>query len=92
MAEFMLELDNANLRETQLKTTNKKLTAISHRAQVQAEELQRVNLAAERQIAYLQARMQKLLDMIEPDKAAIFRKETRRAMHKIQNQADIDHE
>ena len=42
MAEFMLELDNANLRETQLKTTNKKLTAISHRAQVQAEELQRV--------------------------------------------------
>lgn len=36
--------------------------------------------------------MTKLLEAMDPEKAAIFKKETRRALHKIQTQADIDHD
>ena len=56
------------------------------------DEAKRVSLALERQLAYMENRMGKLLELLEPDKALIFKKETRRAMHKISTQADIDHE
>ena len=40
-------------------------------------------MALERQVQYLESRLAKILETLEPDKAAVFKKETRRAMHKI---------
>lgn len=36
--------------------------------------------------------MDKLLARLEPEIATAFKKETRRGLHKIQTQADIEHE
>ena len=48
-------------------------------------------MALERQVLYLENRMKVLLDQLDEDKATVFKKETRRNMHKIQKKADEDH-
>ena len=71
------------MREIALQTTNKKLTAVAHRCTNQMQEQKRINLALERQINYLEQRMQKLLEMTDPESANVFKRETRRNLHKI---------
>lgn len=91
IAHLKDELALAADRESALKFTNKKLANMSHRSNMQAQEYQRLNTALERQVQYLENRIKILLEMIGPDKATAFNKETRRTMHKIESQADIDH-
>jgi len=75
-----------------LSTTNKKLSALALRAQKRCEETSRINLTYERQVTFMEQRLEKLLVNMDPDKVAIFKKETRRQLHKIQTQADTEYE
>ena len=54
-------------------------------------ELERQNMSYHRQMEYLNKSMQVLIDQVEPDRAAILKKEKRKVLKKIQTQADIDH-
>ena len=73
-------LDMAESRERGLKFTNKKLAAIAHRNQTEIQGYQQREQTLEKQVRYLQDRLDTLLDQLDPEKAAVIKKDTRRGL------------
>ena len=74
-----------------LNITNKKLSKMANKYQAMFEEEQKISMALGRQCKYLQSRLLRMQEQLDPSKVDVLLKEVKRNMSKIESQVEVDH-